>query len=122
MTAMRRGSLWGPPLVYCGLIFFLSHQSQLPGTPGGDKLAHIVAYLIMGLLFFRAVDGTTGWSPPRVFVLAAALATLYGVSDEWHQAFVPGRDASLADVLADTIGGLLGSAIAWPMFRRRDPP
>ena len=121
MTALRRGSLFGPPIIYCGLIFLLSHQPQLPDTPGGDKLAHVVAYLVMGVLFSRAAAGSTRWSSPVVFVVAAMLAALYGVSDEWHQSFVPGRDASLGDVLADTVGALLGSAVAWPMFVRRDP-
>ena len=114
--------MFGPPLLYCGLIFFISHQPQLPDTPGGDKLAHVLAYLVMGGLFFRAGAGATRWTPRVVFGIATILAALYGVSDEWHQSFVPGRDPSVADVLADTVGGALGALLAWPVFAPRDPP
>jgi VanZ family protein len=53
----------------------------------------------------------------RVAVLAAALAGAYGVTDEWHQTFTPGRDASLADVVKDLAGAVLG---AWG-FRKLVP-
>jgi len=44
------------------------------------------------------------------------VATLYGISDEWHQGFVHGRDASGFDVLADAAGALLVSVFLfrWP--------
>ncbi len=46
-------------------------------------------------------------------VIAIVLATLYGVSDEFHQLFVPGRSADRYDVLADCIGATMGAAIGW---------
>jgi VanZ family protein len=47
-----------------------------------------------------------------VFSTAALAAVLYGLSDEVHQSFIPGRDASVGDVVADALGALLGAA-AW---------
>ncbi|MGD8768566.1 MAG: VanZ family protein, partial [Desulfobacterales bacterium] len=41
-------------------------------------------------------------------ILSVVLSSLYGVSDEIHQYFVPFREADLLDVLADTLGGILG--------------
>jgi len=43
--------------------------------------------------------------------LVVILATLYGISDEVHQAFVPGRNASPWDVVADGLGGVMGALI-----------
>ena len=40
--------------------------------------------------------------------MATICSLLYGISDEYHQSFVPGREAGVADAIADTIGGFLG--------------
>ena len=42
------------------------------------------------------------------FALGVAIVMVYGLSDEFHQSFVPMRDASIYDVFADIIGGMLG--------------
>jgi len=44
---------------------------------------------------------------------AVAITTAYGCSDEWHQSFVPGRDADLRDVWADAVGAVAGAAACW---------
>ena len=49
------------------------------------------------------------WRLSAVAALAAALAAVYGVSDELHQSFVPGRTADGADVVADAVGAVLGA-------------
>lgn len=69
----------------------------------GDKLLHGVAYAVLGGLVAIALSrgGRLGWLRG---LAALAIAVLYGVSDEWHQSFVPGRDTSFGDLLADTIG------------------
>ncbi len=105
----RTIGLFGPPILWCAVIFFLSSQSELPATPGGDKAAHLVAYGIMGVLFARAFWQGTRLGAPAVFVGAALISIVYGASDELHQSFVPGRDASLADLAADAIGAGLGA-------------
>lgn len=67
---------------------------------GADKLGHAGAYAVLGGLLTLA----TG----RVW-LAVLLATLFGVSDEIHQYFVPGRQADVLDVVADLVGALVGA-------------
>lgn len=42
---------------------------------------------------------------------ALLLASVYGASDEWHQAFVPLRDSDVRDWVADSLGGTIGSAL-----------
>jgi len=97
-------------LLYCGFIFFLSSQSTLIETPfdfpNKDKLMHGSAYAILGLLAWTAFKHHLS----HVILLAfasIAFASLYGVSDEFHQSFVPGRDADVWDWLADTLGASL---------------
>jgi len=63
--------------------------------------------VVAGLLALRASHG--GWAAPRARATLVALlvAIGYGGFDELHQALVPGRNASLADWLADAVGALL---------------
>ncbi len=108
----RRLATWAPPLAWAALLFVLSHQpgGDLPSLfAGADKLAHFLLYAPLGFLLGRAVG--VAW-------LAVMLATAYGVTDEWHQLYVPGRSPSAADILADALGAALGAAL-WRI--RRSP-
>lgn len=95
--------------MWAAVLFFLSALSGLDGPPvvfpGEDKVAHLVLYGILGATLAWASDRhprpLPGWLLP-------VAGFLYGVSDEWHQSFVPGRDPSLGDLAADTAGVLLG--------------
>ncbi len=114
----RRLGLWGPVVAWMGLLFLVSSLSRPPG--GGmlpDWITHPGGYAILAVLLARALAGGLLPAPVGVAVLAAALAAAYGVTDEWHQTFTPGRDASLADVVKDLAGAVLG---AWA-FRRLVP-
>ena len=44
--------------------------------------------------------------------------TIYAMSDEFHQYFIPGRAALVTDVMIDSIGGLFGMMIIWFLFIR----
>jgi VanZ family protein len=105
---------WGPVCGYAGLIFYLSGQSHpethLPFiTRFSDKVLHAVEYAVLGALCFRALhgSGSDAWRQQAI-PAAILLASLYGASDEIHQAFVPYRDANWLDWLADTIGAAVG--------------
>jgi len=93
---------------YCGLIYYLSDQSHVP-VPDvfdfQDKLIHAFAYGVMAFLFWQAWRGRL--SLRLLAVLTVVFCSLFGVTDEWHQSFVPGRDASFFDWLADTMGAFL---------------
>lgn len=96
---------WGPAVAYALLIFVLSSFSSFP-VPKGiwsfDKVIHLVEYAVLGFLVAYALPGKPWW-------LAAVISTLYGVSDEVHQAFVPGRSADPFDACADAIGSAIGA-------------
>jgi len=106
-------------VAYCGFIFFLSSQSRLIDTPldfpNKDKLVHAIAYAIMAY---------AAWSAFRhhlakhllLAVVSVLFASMYGVSDEFHQSFVAGRDADVWDWLADTVGASLMVVV---LYRRR---
>jgi len=77
--------------------------------PYFDKVLHFVGYALLGALFLRAFKTSRIKHNVKLMViLSVLLSSLYGISDEIHQYFVPYRDAELMDVLADTLGGLMG--------------
>ena len=114
---------WLSVLGYMGLIFVLSGSSfHSPLFERAQKihldwLAHIVEYAFLGFLLARALKR----SAPLLAVsgLYAAVLTIgvfYAATDEFHQSFVPTRDASVYDAVADTAGLALG---AWLWTRRQ---
>ena len=104
---------------YAVLIFIASSISQPPSLPElvTDKGLHGGLYGGFALVVLRAL--ARRWD--RVTLLtglgAIALVVLYGVSDEFHQSFVPGRTSDVADVIADGVGATAAVAIAW-LFAR----
>ena len=116
---VKRVWLWLPPIAYMAIIFYLSSQSHpLPQLTEHvwDKLLHTIEYAGLAVLIGRGlvgeqIDGTTA------MLLAAALASLYGASDEFHQLFTPGRDSSVFDWLADTIGSGIGAVAYGSLVR-----
>ena len=85
-------------------IFLASSRETVatPGLPGPeDKYAHFLVYGLLATLLCRLRHG---W---RAAIWAVVVASLYGASDEWHQTFVAGRDASAGDWMADTTGAAL---------------
>jgi VanZ family protein len=105
----RRTWLW--PVLVAALIFGASGQSQVaqPGIPHIDKVVHFCVYALLATMIVR-----TGVGGRRAPLVALLLASLYGVSDEVHQRFVPGRSMEFADWVADT----LGAAVAIWMYAR----
>jgi VanZ family protein len=74
-------------------------------------MAHVRAYGVLGWLWARAVSTSwPTWPTLVVFLSAVVFTGGYGLSDEWHQMYVPGRSVSLFDALADVCGGALGGA------------
>jgi len=96
------------------MLFYLSHQPGLDVPqpfPHADKLYHATAYALLGgLLLLSLKPKSDGYSNRQVF-LSVLIASLYGISDEIHQSFVPGRTADPADWLADTSGALIAGVL-----------
>lgn len=89
--------------------------SQVP-----DWTTHGAGYAILSVLVCRALAGGLRHAATlRAALLAVAISTLYGVTDEVHQAFVPGRNADPWDLVKDLGGALVGAAAcAWPRSSR----
>jgi len=137
---MRFRGFWLLPLAVAGTIFWLSAQSHYPGgielPPPLDKFAHAAVYAVLALAMDLALRHTQPGLPLyRRHLLILAAVALYGVSDELHQRFVPGRDCAFGDWVADTLGGALAltassihllvtrrlAALSWWRGRMRRP-
>jgi VanZ family protein len=110
---------WLPPLAWMGLVFFLSAQPKLPTPPEPildvmlKKGAHFGVYAILAFLWWRALS-RVGMAGRTALGLALAIAVLYGMSDEFHQSFVPGRRPSPSDVLIDAVGAAVAlGVVGW---------
>lgn len=116
---------WVPPLLYMALIFAVSSMEQPPLPMPKfewltiDKLYHFIEYAILGGLVARAFLKAKPSIVPAhlIWVLSAMLSILYGASDEWHQTFVPGRFATLADWVADVLGSIAGVLAVYLYYR-----
>lgn len=70
------------------------------------KNAHFIMYFVLGILVFSALGNDL--SLPRRFVAALLICSLYAVTDEVHQMFVPGRGPAVFDVFIDSLGTCAG--------------
>lgn len=107
---------WLPVIAYALLIFYLSSlpypQEHLPDVLEllSDKFLHFVEYAVFGVLAYGAFRWAAGATMAQYALPLAILAgSLYGLTDEIHQSFVPFRESSWQDWLADTIGATIGS-------------
>jgi VanZ family protein len=98
---------WLPVVAYAALIIYFSSQSgqSLPRWPvmAHDKILHAAEYGGLGFLLTNALGVRRWW-------WAVLAAVLFGISDEFHQSFVPGRFGNdVGDLAADTVGATLGA-------------
>jgi len=94
--------------------------SQVPGRFG--SLGHFLGYAVLGVLVFMALR--PGRSPQAALALAVLFCSVYGITDEFHQSFVPSRTPDIVDWGVDTIGAACGAAVALLIARgaaRRRP-
>jgi hypothetical protein len=75
---------------------------------------HLALYgILAGLLHISLWSWrTSNGGSLRWAMAAVVLAVLYGISDEFHQSLVPGREPSTLDVLVDGVGALTGAMVA----------
>ncbi|MBI5125586.1 MAG: VanZ family protein [Planctomycetes bacterium] len=114
---------WIPATTYAGLIFVASSLPQpipyIP-IPQIDKPIHTVEYAILCLLICWAQSAGRPGEPVRpikkVILFSIIASSLYGVSDEVHQYFVPGRNSDVVDWAFDTVG----ASLAGLLWYRRD--
>ncbi|MBN1657950.1 MAG: VanZ family protein [Anaerolineae bacterium] len=118
LEGIPRPVRWGAVLAWMGVIFYLSAQPDLPHPSLGwldlaiSCSAHAFVYAVLALLLAWAFA-----TDHRALCWAFSLAMLYGLSDEFHQAFVPGRHPDPLDLLCNGAGA--GVALgAWAWLRR----
>ncbi len=108
MIALLR---YPPALIYMGLLVYFS---SLPSNatsglkPPMDKVLHFGAYGVLAVLF--ALWLPTVWKkahPFFAFLIPFVFTVIFGMTDEWHQSFVPHRDSSWQDLLADVLGAFV---------------
>lgn len=119
-VARRRLVRWLPVVGYMALVTYLSSR-----TPDGlptfdfiplDKVLHVIEYAGLGFLVCRAIAPVQPVA--RRLFFAIAWCIVFGLVDEWHQTFVPGRQGNdPGDLTADAIGGAIG-AVSQVVFAR----
>jgi len=118
----RPAGRWAAVAAWLLVIYFMSSRPSfpLPGINWLDELiriaGHFGEYAVLGFLLSRAI-APNGERSPGQTLLVVALSALYALSDEWHQSFVPNRDASWLDLAVDTLGALAGSRVRLRMNR-----
>jgi VanZ family protein len=79
------------------------------------KSAHFFAYLVLGILVFRAMD-TYDIELSQKLYLSILICFGYAISDEIHQIFVPGRAGTMIDVMIDGLGS--ATSITFYFFKK----
>jgi len=117
-SSNRRNLILLYRLPVIGFCLFIFWQSSYPGIismplfPYDDKVLHFGVYALLAIFFTRdLVAEKPFWSPIKIKFTAIFFVCLFGLSDEIHQGFVPSRDASAADFLADCAGSLFGCLV-----------
>jgi VanZ family protein len=99
---------WLPLLAWMALIAYLSSQSNLPHPESSvldlvlSSAAHVALFGVLSILAVRAFGESR-----RAWFAALWLTLIYGLLDEFHQYFVPGRTPDTLDVACDAAGAIL---------------
>ncbi|MCX7886080.1 MAG: VanZ family protein [Verrucomicrobiae bacterium] len=117
---------WLPAAGWATAIFVISslpsaippEEKPLLWVVPTDALAHAIAYCLLAALVLFALRRGHRMPLPVAVIVAIVMASAYGVTDEWHQSFVPGRTASVADWIADAVGAALAGCI-WCLYESR---
>jgi VanZ family protein len=114
---------WLPAICYMGLIFFLSSlpsqeikiDEEIP-----DYILHIIEYLLLCIfLLLGYTKGVKENFTKRAYLITVIISIIYALSDEFHQSFVPTRDANIRDIVADIIGSFLAIGIIYLFMQRK---
>ena len=115
-------SRWGPVAIILAGIFIGSEQPAVRRAPRMiefliAKVSHLLEFAALGVALTRAIAPPEEPKPGRAIAIAVAASALFAVSDEYHQAFIPGRTATVRDVVIDLIGAIVG-VTGYAHFRR----
>lgn len=80
------------------------------------KFAHASEYFILTILLLVALKNS-GVVGKKIFIFALLICFIYSCTDEYHQTFVIGRTGQFSDCLVDTLGGFIGCAIYYLIYK-----
>jgi len=118
---VKKFKFWAPPAFWAVIIFLFS---TLPTVKTFEfywwdflikKSAHIIEYGIFSTLLYRAFINS-GVSKKKAALYSILISVIYGITDEYHQGFTPGREPKLRDVGFDTIGAILAIYTIWNLL------
>jgi CheY-like chemotaxis protein len=104
---------WIPVFLWAAFIFCLSAipANYFPHIPiqNADKMVHFIEYSVFGWLLIRAFKHSRpGVGDVALVAISVILITVFAMSDEWHQSFVPGRVDDFSDVMVDAVSSGIG--------------
>lgn len=120
-----------PPLRFLALVpaiacsAFIFYLSSLEGSDVNlpfqvkDKILHMIAFGVLTSTWVFGLRLAFGWSWTKVAWVSALFGALYGITDEVHQYYVPGRSAEVGDWIADAVGSMLVGLAVFVFGRRR---
>ncbi len=115
------GLVYIPLVIYWLLLITATSlpAADLPSIGTIDKVNHFIAYFGLSVLLTLCLLFQTkyGFLYKKAFLISFLVVILYGVIDEVHQLFIPGRMAEISDWLADTAGALLGVFLVWVLVK-----
>lgn len=108
MSSKKQIWPWAPVILYAVAIFYVSSLpvSEISGIKIDLSLVHIPEFFLLSYLVFNALS-TSQLDLHYIALLSIIISTLYGVTDELHQIYVPGRYFSFSDILFNFIGSSL---------------
>jgi VanZ family protein len=121
---MTKIKYWLPAIAWMAVIFYFSGRtgseikSMFPFLPDLDW-GHLAEYFVLSLLIYYGLVNSTRRRRP--YLLAILLSTVYGVTDEWHQYYVPGRMTDIFDLVNDAAGAAL-AMVALHLYRMKKTP
>jgi VanZ family protein len=109
---------WLLVCIYAAFIFILSSMSHPPSPPGTSNIPsfeiieHLFLYFGFGLVLYLAMNHSNNHFFRKYRIqMTVLIGTLYGITDEIHQLFVPFREASVLDVVVDGCGVVLALSL-----------
>lgn len=124
---VRQLYAWLPVILWAGLIFrFSSGTIPLASVVywqdfAVKKSGHVILFGILAVLIYRGLR-MEKVDRKRAAIWAVVLATLYGITDEYHQMFTSGRTSRIRDVFIDSLGSTLIILVAYylpPMLSKK---
>lgn len=111
-----------PLIIHWVTIFILTSlpSESLPSVEISDKLNHFLAFFVLGFFLNLTLKYQTKFPALKknILIITIIIASGYGLLDELHQLFVPGRSAEVLDWIADFIGAISGSLLAEAIYRK----